>query len=378
MFSNRKYDFILIGGGLFSLTFANLCERFGGDCLIIEKRDVLGGNCVSKSINNIDVHLYGPHIFHTNDRFIWDYINQFTDFYQFNLSVKSKVDNNIYSFPINLMTLYQIFGVTNPTEANELISRNIIKIENPKNFEEVALSSIGKVLYEKFIYGYTKKQWGREPKDLPSYIFNRLPIRLSFNDNYYYDEYQGIPVNGYTSMLHNMITDKTDVILNYSTSIDDVYKLVKKLKSQKKGGIIITAPIDEFYWKYTFGKLEYRTLTFDIKEYNIPDYQGTVVMTYPSEKIPYTRIVEHKHFTPKITENTVIVKEFPSEWEVGNERYYPINTKRNNDLYLKYKSGILEMFPCVYLGGRLGSYKYYDMDDTISEAFKLYDVFVNK
>jgi UDP-galactopyranose mutase len=358
-----KYDYLIVGSGLFGATFSQLASLDNKKCLIVDKRNHIGGNCFTEKNGEIDIHKYGPHIFHTNDITIWNYVNQFTSFNNYINRPKVSYNDNIYSFPINLMTLYQVFGVKNPIEAKETLDSVKIKIENPQNLEEWSLSQIGEELYKIFIYGYTKKQWGTDPKNLPSFIIKRLPIRLNFDDNYFFDKYQGIPINGYTEMISNMIGN-TEVILEYD------YFNKKSYYDSLAKRIVYTGPIDKFF-DYEHGSLSYRSLRFDVETKNISDYQGNAIVNYTSESIPYTRIIEHKHFNNAKSEYTIISKEYPERWSIGSEEYYPINDENNTYIYNKYKK--LSLLNNKYIfGGRLAEYRYYDMHQVIGSAMNNY------
>jgi len=353
------YDYLLVGSGLFSCTFARKCLDHKLKCLILEKRDHPFGNCYTKNINDINVHMYGPHVFHTNNLEIWNFVNRFAEFNRYINKPKVKFDEKIYSFPINLMTLHQIWGVTTPEEAVERIEKERHNIQNPNNLEEWALSQIGEELYYKFVYGYTKKQWNIEPKNLPSFIIQRLPIRLNFDDNYFFDKYQGIPIGGYSHMMKNMIED-TEIILETD------YFNRKDYWDKKAKNIIYTGPIDQ-YFNYCHGKLDYRSLKFNHKTLNISDFQGNAIINYTEYSIPYTRIIEHKHFEFGNQNNTVISYEYPVDFTGSNVPYYPINNPQNNskfELYKKMSSKIKN----ILFGGRLAEYKYYDMHQIIGSA----------
>lgn len=365
-----QYDFLIVGCGLFGSVFANLCSTHGFKCIIIDKRDHIAGNCFSYTNNNIMIHKYGPHIFHTNSEKIWNYINQFTKFNNFIYRPKAKYNNRLYSFPINLFTLYQLWGITTPEEAKHKIKNICINhkynISND-NLEDWALSNIGEEIYKTFIYGYTKKQWMCEPRTLPSSIIKRLPIRFNFDDNYFNDKFQGIPINGYTEMINNMISnDKIKIILNenYLDKKDYWNSIAKK--------IIYTGKIDEFF-DYMHGELNYRTLSFNTKKLNISDYQGVATINYTDESIPFTRIIEHKHFYPENaskTTETIITEEYPDYWEKTKIPYYPINTTNNQNIYNLYSK--LKKNDKFIFGGRLAEYKYYDMDQTIGSAMNTF------
>jgi UDP-galactopyranose mutase len=355
------YDFLIVGCGLFGSTFAQQAKEKGKRCLIIDSRNHIGGNVYTENKDGINIHTYGAHIFHTNDNQIWEYINKFATFNNFINSPRVNSKGRIYSFPINLFTLYQLWGVTTPNEAEKKLNQVKLKINEPKNLEEWILSQVGEEIYYTFIYGYTKKQWGREPKDLPSFIIRRLPIRLNFNDNYFFDKYQGIPIGGYTKIIENM-TEGIEVLLNEN------YFDRRDYWNAKANKIIFTGKIDEFY-NYKYGELEYRSLEFKTERHEIKDYQGNAVINYTDENTPYTRILEHKHFEFGQQDYTYITKEYPDDWNRDKTPYYPINNDKNNDLYKKYRQ-ISEKDNNILFGGRLAEYKYYDMHQIIGSALQ--------
>ncbi len=351
------YDYLVVGCGLFGATFARQATDRGKKCLVIDKRDHIGGNCFTNKKLGIDVHVYGPHIFHTNSQSIWDYINQFTDFNNFTYRPKVNYKNQIYSFPINLMTLYQVCGVSTPSEAKAYLDSVKIHNESPKNLEEWILSQVGKEIYEKFIYGYTYKQWNTDPKNLPASIIKRLPIRLTYDDNYFNDKYQGIPTEGYTQIFKNMLEGiPVELGKNYLTNRDSYDKMAKR--------VVYTGAIDEFF-EYEYGELGCRSLRFEHGERKNLDLQGVAAVNYTDVDIPYTRIVEHKHFNNVGQKDTIFTKEYPQTWTTGKERFYPINNKKNQDKFYKYKKLIQDKY---IFGGRLAEYKYYDMHQVIASA----------
>lgn len=356
------YDYLIIGCGLFGVTFAEQAKKDKKKCLIIDSRNHIGGNCYTENKDNINLHKYGPHIFHTNNDDIWKYVNKFTKFNNFINRPKVNYKNNIYSFPINLFTLYQLWGINNPETAKKKLKEVQIKIKNPKNLEEWILAQVGEEIYYTFIYGYTKKQWGREPKELPSFIIKRLPIRLNFNDNYFFDKYQGIPIGGYTQMINNML-EGIDVLLNEN------YFDKRDYWNKKAKNIVYTGKIDEFF-NYKYGELEYRSLKFETEKLLINDFQGNAYINYTEESIPYTRIIEHKHFEFGNQNYTYITKEYPDDWNKNKIPYYPINNEKNNIIYNNYKK--LTNEKNIIFGGRLAEYKYYDMHQVIASALKKY------
>jgi len=355
-------DYAIIGAGLFGSVFAREMTNNGYSCEIFEKRDHIGGNCYSEKIEDIHVSKYGGHIFHTNDKKIWDYVNQFTKFRNYYHIVKVNYKNKMYTFPINLGTLYELWGVKTPEEAIDKLKEKTINIENPDNLEDWCLSKVGEEIYNIFIKGYTKKQWQKDPKNLPSFIIKRLPIRLTYQNGYFDDEYQGFPENGYTEFFNNLLKD-IPVHTNY-----DFFQNKKFIQNNFKK-IIYTGRIDEFY-DFKFGELEYRTLIFQ-NEVLDGDYQGCATINYTDEEIPYTRIIEHKHFQPhKKFIKTIITKEYPDTWDNSKTPYYPINDKNNTEIFNKYKE-LADKETNLLFGGRLAEYRYYDMHQIIASSLKL-------
>lgn len=361
-----KYDYLIVGAGLFGCSFASQAIKDKKTVLIIDKRNHIAGNCYTELIDNIHIHRYGPHIFHTNSREIWNFITSFGEFYPYKHTMKCMTENGLFSFPINLMTLYQLWGITTPKEAKSKLDNVKIHIDNPSNLEEWALTQVGEEIYYTFIYGYTKKQWNTEPKNLPASILQRIPIRLNFNDNYFYDTYQGIPIHGYTDIMNNMIEYCTiELGVNYFNKRDYYNSLAKK--------IVFTGSIDQFF-DYTFGELDYRSLRFETEKIEIDDYQGCSIINYNSLNVPYTRITEHKHFLPTtISSISYITKEYPDN---NNDPYYPINDENNNLKYSRYKRLSTTNDKFVF-GGRLAEYKYYDMHQIIGSALNKYQKFSN-
>ena len=353
-----NYDYLIVGSGLFGSVFAREMTDKGAKCLVIDKRNFVGGNCRTTDVNGIHVHEYGPHIFHTSSKRIWDYVNKYANFNRFVYRPKVIYKNKLYSFPINLMTLYQIWDVKTPEEAQKKINSVKKNIENPKNLEEWIVSQVGEELYHIFVYGYTKKQWNCHPNQLPVSIIKRLPIRLNYDDNYFEDNYQGIPEEGYSKIFENLLKNVTVL-----TNVD--YFQDKDYWNKKAKKVVYTGAIDEFF-DYEYGNLKWRSLKFEHEHLNISDYQGNAVINYTEESVPYTRITEHKHFTFGRQNNTVITKEYPQEWDKSKEKFYPLNDEINNELYKKYKQKINnEKF---IFGGRLAEYKYYDMHQVIGSA----------
>ena len=363
-----KYDYLLVGSGLFSSVFAQQAKEHGKKCLIIEKRSHIGGNCYTERHDEIDVHKYGPHIFHTNDKRIWDYINRWTEFNNFRYHPKVNYENKLFSFPINMMTFYQLWGTKTPKEVEDKLNKVKINFENPNNLEEWILSQVGEELYKTFIYGYTKKQWGKEPNQLPASIIKRLPLRFVYDENYFNDFYQGIPIGGYTKIFEKMLKDvPVELNIDYFSDREYFDKLAKK--------IVYTGAIDQFF-NYEFGNLEWRSLEFSEEKFENLDFQGVAAINYTSESIPYTRIIEHKHFDNRGQKNTIITKEYPKKWEIGSEKYYPINDEYNNELLIKYRN----MVDCekYIFGGRLADYRYYDMHQVIGSSLKKVHLELNR
>ena len=357
----KQYNYIIVGSGLYGSTFAHELKKAGKSVLVLEKRNHIGGNIYTKKEDNIDVHVYGAHIFHTSDEEVWSYVNQFVKFNNFINSPLAYYKGKYYHLPFNMNTFKEMWGVTKPEEAKKIIEEQIKKenIKNPKNLEEQALSLVGRDIYEKLIKGYTEKQWGRKATELPAFIIKRLPLRFEYNNNYFNDKYQGIPIGGYTLLIQNMLKD-----IKVKLNVDYIkYKFYYNLIGKK---IVFTGPIDEFF-DYKFGPLEYRSLKFEVEKHNKPYYQNNCVVNYNEFEIPYTRIIEHKYFEDDKSDVTIITKEYPDNWELGKERYYPINNEKNNKLYNKYKNLAKENKNVIF-GGRLANYKYYDMDDTVRAA----------
>jgi UDP-galactopyranose mutase len=352
------YDYLVVGSGFFGSVLAHELSAIGKSVMVLEKRNHIGGNAYTEDREGIQVHLYGPHIFHTNNDGIWNYINQFAKFNHFVNRVKAINDNKIYSLPINLLTLNQVAGCTTPSEAEDYLKRVRIPCDNPRNLEDWALSQVGRVLYETLIKGYTTKQWMRSPKDLPASIIKRLPVRTTFDDNYYNDRYQGIPIGGYTQIFKNMLS-------GIKVELGQDFSLIKNNWRDYAKHLIYSGPIDAFF-DYEYGKLEYRTLRFD-HERHAGDYQGNAQVNYTNENVPYTRIIEHKHFEFKNLDYTYITKEHPVAWHEGAVPYYSINNQENQQIYSQYRK-LAESLKDVTIGGRLGSYQYYDMDQVIAQA----------
>ncbi len=358
------YDYLIVGAGLYGAVCAHELIKKGTKVLVIDKRDHIAGNIYTKNIEGINVHQYGAHIFHTHEKWVWDYINQFAEFNNYINQPVARYKNECYNLPFNMNTFTKLWNdVFTPQEAMARIEeeKKAYNVAEPKNLEEQAINLVGPTIYEKLIKGYTAKQWGRPCNELPSFIIKRLPVRFTFDNNYFNDRYQGIPVGGYTAIIEKML-EESEVRLN----CDFFENKEELLKSAKK--IIYTGQIDTFF-DYCYGPLEYRTVRFETEVLECSNYQGNAVINYTEFEVPYTRIIEHKHFEFDTTSpKTVISKEYSTAWKLGDEPYYSVNNEKNNELYLKYKK--LSEKSNVYFGGRLGGYKYYDMDDTIMAAFE--------
>jgi UDP-galactopyranose mutase len=352
------YDYLIVGCGLFGITFARLATDAGKSCLIIDKRPHIGGNCYTENIEGINVHKYGPHIFHTSNSVVWNFVNRFAEFNNFILSPKAYSNGKLYSLPFNMNTFYEMWGVTTPNQAKEIIKKQRIDW-TPKNLEEQALFLVGKDIYETLIRGYTTKQWGKDPKKLPTFIIKRLPLRFTFDNNYFNDCYQGIPIGGYSNMFKKML-DGIDFRLNTDYFID------RKYFNSLADKIVYTGCIDEFF-DYKYGELEYRSLKFSHEILNVDNYQGLSQLNYCTDDVDYTRIIEHKHFEKIDSKKTVITKEYPIQYERGLTPYYPINSQVNQSIYKKYKEESKKLTNFIF-GGRLSEYKYMDMHVVIESA----------
>lgn len=363
----EKYDYLIVGSGLYGATFANLAKSKGKKCLIIEKRDHLGGNIYCENISGINVHKYGAHIFHTSNKMVWDFVNKFVAFNRYTNCPVANYHGKLFNLPFNMNTFYQMWGVKTPAEAAAKIEqqRKEYEISEPHNLEEQAINLIGKDIYETLVKEYTEKQWGRDCKDLPAFIIKRLPVRFTFDNNYFNDMYQGIPIGGYNKLIQGLLEGiETKVGIDYFDNKEQWNFVADK--------IVFTGKIDEYY-NYQFGKLEYRTVRFETEELNIQNYQGNAVVNYTSHEEPYTRIIEHKHFeveNPNYNINkTVISKEYSTEWKDGMEPFYPVNDEKNSEIYKKYLE-LAKKEAKVIFGGRLAEYKYYDMDDVIEKVME--------
>ena len=357
----KEYDYLIVGAGLYGAVMAHELKKKGKKCLVIDRRDHIAGNIYCEDIEGIHVHKYGAHIFHTSDKKIWDYMNQFAEFNNYINSPVAVYKDELYNLPFNMNTFSKMWNIRTPQEAKEIIEkqRKETGITDPQNLEEQALFLGGKDIYEKLIKGYTEKQWGRKCTELPAFIIKRLPFRFVYDNNYFNDRYQGIPVGGYTAIVEKML-EGTEV----RTGID--FFEFRKENPEIAEKIIFTGMIDEYY-DYKLGVLEYRSVRFEQERYEMENYQGNAVVNYTDREVPYTRIIEHKHFEYGKQPVTIISKEYSSEWHKGDEPYYPVNNEKNNSLYEKYRQ-LAESENNVIFGGRLGNYKYYDMDKVIEAA----------
>lgn len=365
-----QYDYLIVGAGLFGAVFAHEAKQAGKSVLVIDKRPQIGGNVYTEDIEGIHVHKYGAHIFHTNLKHVWDYVNQFAVFNRFTNSPVANYHGELYSLPFNMYTFNKMWGVVTPEGATAKIEeqRKVAGIINPQNLEEQAISLVGTDIYEKLIKGYTEKQWGRPCTELPAFIIKRLPVRLTFDNNYFNALYQGIPVGGYTNMVANMLKGiAVKLNCDYLESKEELDKLADK--------VVYTGPIDA-YFNYNLGPLEYRSVRFETEVLDKPNFQGNAAVNYTDRETPWTRIIEHKWFEFGKDANgndlpkTVISREYSSEWKVGDEPYYPVNDEKNSKLYKEYKALADKEYKVIF-GGRLGEYKYYDMDAVIDSALKL-------
>ena len=367
-----NYDYLIVGSGLFGSIFAYEANKRGKKCLVIEKRKHIGGNIYTENIEGINVHKYGAHIFHTSNKEVWNYINQFAEFNRYTNSPIARYKDEVYNLPFNMNTFNKLWGVFTPEEAKKKIEEELkeVKIDKPKNLEEQAIKLVGKTIYEKLVKGYTEKQWGMSATELPSFIIKRLPVRFIYDNNYFNDKYQGIPIGGYTQIIEKML-DGIEVRKNYDFFIhkEDLKDIAEK--------IVFTGPIDQYY-DYKFGELEYRSVRFENEILDCENYQGNAVVNYTEYEVPYTRVIEHKHFEFGTQPKTVISREYSDKWTRDKEPYYPINNEKNNELYMKYKE-LADREVNVIFGGRLGQYKYYDMHKVIEEALNCINAeFINK
>lgn len=391
----KKYDYLIVGSGLFGATFAHLAHKQGKTCLVIDKRPHLGGNIYCENIEGINVHKYGAHIFHTSNKEVWNFVNSIVEFNRYTNSPVANYKGKLYNLPFNMNTFYQMWGVTTPEEAQAKIDEQKAEavakmkadgVSEPRNLEEQAQVLIGKDIYKRLIKGYTEKQWGRKCTDLPAFIIKRLPVRLVFDNNYFNDKYQGIPVGGYNKLIDGLL-EGIDTLTSVDFFADNIQKLAENKEASQKAGLIkdcwqeiaeklvFTGKIDQFY-DYQFGKLNYRTVRFEQEIIDCPNYQGNAVVNYTEREVPYTRVIEHKHFEMFGAEvyncpKTVISKEYSTEWKDGMEPYYPVNDKENSELYAQYKN-LADQEKDVIFGGRLAEYKYYDMAPIIEKALAMF------
>lgn len=357
------YDYLIVGAGLFGAVFAHEAYKKGRTCLVIDKRNNIGGNIYTESTEGINVHKYGAHIFHTSDKQIWDYVNRFAEFNNYINSPVAVYKDELYNLPFNMNTFSRMWNIRTPEQAKEIIASQIadLGITEPHNLEEQALSLAGRDVYEKLIKGYTEKQWGRDCKELPAFIIKRLPLRFVYDNNYFNDRYQGIPIGGYTAIIEKMLEGiEVRTGTDYFDFIRDNKNIARKT--------IFTGMIDEYYG-YCYGPLQYRSVRFETEVLDCENYQGNAVVNYTDREVPYTRIIEHKHFEFGKQPKTVISREYSSEWKQGMEPYYPVNNEENNALYEKYRE-LADKESNVIFGGRLGQYKYYDMDKVIAAALE--------
>lgn len=361
--NTAKYDYLIVGAGLFGAVVAHVLSESGKKCLVVDRREHIAGNCYTEKVAGIDVHKYGAHIFHTFNEQVWTFVNQFAKFNRFTNSPIANYKGEIYNLPFNMNTFNRLWSVRTPEEAEAVITKQKAQIKGePQNLEEQAISLVGSDIYEKLIKGYTEKQWGRSCKDLPAFIIRRLPVRFTYDNNYFNDPYQGIPVNGYTELVENLLKT-SEVRLNIDYLADKA-----NLQNQAKY-VIYTGALDE-YFAYCFGKLAYRSLKFETELLDKANYQGNAVVNYTEREIPYTRIIEHKHFNFGTQPQTVITREYPCEWQAGMEPYYPVNDDENQAIYAKYAE-LADKETNFYYGGRLAEYKYYNMDQIVLSALNL-------
>ena len=365
-----KYDYLVVGAGLYGAVFARLAAEEGRNVLVIDKRDHIAGNIYTKEVEGIQVHQYGAHIFHTNDKKVWEYLNRFTEFNRFTNSPVANYHGELYSLPFNMYTFYQMWGVTTPQQAEVMIEKQkkAAGIGEPRNLEEQAISLVGTDIYEKLIKGYTQKQWGRPCSELPAFIIRRLPVRFTFDNNYFNALYQGIPIGGYTQMVKNIL-DHGNITVELGTDY-----LVPENRERLTGSadcVVFTGPVDA-YFGYCLGALSYRSVRFETEVLDMPNYQGNAAVNYTDSETPWTRIIEHKWFEFGGQDKTVISREYSAEWKPGDEPYYPVNDEQNQALYEKYRAMAAEEKNVIF-GGRLGEYRYYDMDKTVASAMEKWE-----
>ena len=378
----KQYDYLVVGAGLFGATFAYEAMKHGKSVLVIDRRDHIAGNIYTKEEDGINVHVYGAHIFHTSDKKIWDYMNQFAEFNNYINSPVAVYGDELYNLPFNMNTFSKMWGIKTPAEAKAKIAEQIkeLNITEPKNLEEQALSLVGTDVYEKLIKGYTQKQWGRPCNELPAFIIKRLPLRFTYDNNYFNDRFQGIPMGGYTQIVEKMLAG-ADVVLqqDYFDMVGGVENAPESFEGILNDGtkvgwgkLIFTGQIDEYYGS-CYGPLEYRSVRFETEKLDCDNYQGNAVVNYTAADVPYTRVIEHKHFEFGTQPTTIISKEYSSEWQPGVEPYYPVNNDKNNAVYEEYASRAIRENGVVF-GGRLGQYKYYDMDKVVAAALELVNI----
>lgn len=358
-----QYDYLIVGAGLYGAVFAHEAKQAGRRCLVVERRAHVAGNVYTEEVQGIQVHRYGAHIFHTNRENVWQYVNRFAHFNRYTNSPLANYKGELYNLPFNMNTFYRLWGVTTPAQAVEKIAqqRAAAGIATPQNLEQQAISLVGTDIYEKLVKGYTEKQWGRPCRELPAFIIRRLPVRFTFDNNYFNAVHQGIPIGGYTAMVQNML-EGTDVRLNTD------YLAHKAQLDALASRVVYTGPIDA-YFGYCYGPLEYRSVRFETQVLDMPNYQGNAVINYTDAETPYTRVIEHKHFEFGTQPQTVISREYSTEWRPGQEPYYPVNDEKNNALYARY-AALAQQEPHVIFGGRLGEYRYYDMDAVVESALQ--------
>jgi len=371
LYKKKEYDYLIVGSGLFGAVFTHEAYKRGKKCLVIDKRTHLGGNVFCEDVEGINVHKYGAHIFHTNDKAIWDYVNKFVEFNRYTNSPVANYKGTLYSLPFNMNTFYQLWGVKTPEEAQQKINSQINDNSKapPANLEEQALSLVGKDIYDKLIKGYTEKQWGRPATELPAFIIKRLPVRFTYDNNYFSDKYQGIPIGGFNKLINGLLS-------GIETRLDTDYFDNRTHWDNIAEHLVFTGSIDQFY-NYRFGQLEYRSLRFEHQVHDVPNFQGNAVINYTDSEIPYTRTIEHKHFEFGNQPKTVVTKEYPEDWTPQKEAYYPINDERNNAMFSKYKA-LNDNKHDVIFGGRLATYQYYDMHQVVASALKTVSVHFNK
>lgn len=367
----KEFDVLVVGSGLFGAVFAHECFKEGKKVLVVDRRSHRGGNVYCENIQDINVHKYGAHIFHTNDKDIWDYVNSFVPFNHYINSPIADYKGELYNLPFNMNTFYQLWKVKTPQEAKDKIEAQVasLNIKEPANLEEQALSLVGPDIYEKLIKGYTEKQWGRKATELPAFIIKRLPLRFTYNNNYFNDKYQGIPIGGYNKLIDGLLE-------GIEVRLDIDYLQAKEELDALATTIVFTGQLDEYY-NFRFGKLQYRSLRFEHEEMAIPDFQGNAVVNYTEREVPFTRIIEHKHFEFGTQKSTVITREYSQEWQEGLEPYYPINDDENSKLYKQYKE-LADQEQSVIFGGRLAEYRYYDMHQVVGSALHQVKGFLNK